>query len=136
MACPYFLPNEPHPAGEANGRPRPPLGRFHDGNCLSGSAEAPLPLARCNLGYARGLPCFPADYAADASRFSVGEDDGDTITVQWCIERDHRPLSWGEANWRRGGAGFQEPLDDPVFNSQMAAYVASYLAAREPAQNG
>jgi hypothetical protein len=101
---------------------------------LAGEGSAPLPLERCNLGYARGLPCFPADGAADANRFCVCKDDGETITVQWCIERDHRPLRWGEANWRRGR--FLEPFDDPVFSSQMAAYAASYMAAREPSSNG
>lgn len=136
MACPYFLPDEPELAGEASGRPRPPLGRFYAGSCLSGSKASPLPLERCNLGYARGLACFAADGDGDASRFSVGQDDGDTITVQWCIERDHRPLSWGEANWNRAGDGFQEPFKDPVFGAQIAAYVASYLAAREPPSNG
>jgi hypothetical protein len=136
MACPYFLANEPESVGEANGRPRPPLGRFYDGRCLSGGAQTPLPLERCNLGYARGLACFPADSGADASRFSVGQDDGNTITVRWCIERDHRPLSWGEANWSRAGGWFREPFEDPAFSSQIAAYVASYLAAREPPSNG
>ncbi len=136
MACPYFQPGEPYPAGEANGRPRPPLGRFYDGSCLSGRAETSLPLERCNLGYARGLACFSADCGADASRFSIGDDDGDTVTVKWSIERDHRPLSWGEANWSRGDGRFQEPFDDPVFSGQMAAYVTSYLTAREPGPNG
>ena len=103
---------------------------------MSGRGEAPLPLERCNLGYARGLACFSGDCGTDASRFSISKDDGDTITVQWCIERDHRPLSWGEANWSRSGVRFEEPLDDPVLNSQMAAYVASYLDAREPLANG
>ena len=136
MACPYFLPDEPDPAGEANGRPRPPLGRFHAGKCLSGRAEASLPLERCNLGYARGLECFPVGCEADAGRFSIGADDGDTITVQWCIERDHRPLSWGTANWSCSGDGFREQIDDTVFRRQMAAYAASYLVAREPSPNG
>ena len=136
MACPYFLPNGPYPRGEVNARPRPPLGRFYDGSCMSGRGETPLPLERCNLGYTRGLACFSGNCRADASRFSIGKDDGDTITVQWCIERDHRPLSWGEANWSRSGVRFEEPLDDPVLNSQMAAYVASYLDAREPLANG
>lgn len=136
MACPYFLPDEPEPAGELDGRPRPPLGRFYDGSCRSGKGETTLPLERCNFGYARGLACFGADCGADASRFSVGKDDGDTITVQWCIERDHRPVSWGDALWSRGATGFREPFDDPVFRGQMAAYVASYLAACERPQNG
>jgi hypothetical protein len=103
---------------------------------LAGRGEGPLPLERCNFGYARGLSCFPAADAADASRFSIGQDDGEAITIRWCIERDHRPLKWGEANWRRGGAGFEEPFDDAVFSSQMAAYVAGYLSALEPAPNG
>ena len=136
MACPYFLPDEPHPAGEVNGRPRPPLGRFYDGTCVAGAGGAHLPLERCNLGYARGLACFSADSGADACRFSIGKDDGETITVQWCVERDHRPVRWGELDWSRDGVGFREPFDDPVLSSQMAAYVASYLAAREPAPNG
>jgi hypothetical protein len=136
MACPYFRPGEPDPAGEINGRPRPPLGRFHDGSCLSGRAATPLPLERCNLGYARGLVCFPADCSADANRFSVDQDDGETVTLRWCIERDHRPVNWGEANWSRDGGGLQEPFDDPVFGSQLEAYAASYLAARERASEG
>jgi len=103
---------------------------------MSGKGEQPLPLERCNFGYARGLACFSADCGADASRFSIGKDDGDAITVQWCIERDHRPLRWGEGNWSRKGVRFQEPFDDPVLGRQMAAYVASYLATREPASNG
>jgi hypothetical protein len=136
MACPYFRPNEPHPPGEVTGRPQPPLGGFYDGSCMSGKGETPLPLERCNLGYARGLACFSADCSADANRFSIGKDDGDTITVQWCIERDHRPLSWGEVNWSRDGDRFQESFDDPVLSSQMAAYVASYLGFRALASNG
>jgi hypothetical protein len=93
-------------------------------------------LERCNLGYARGLACFAADCDADASRFSIGQDDGETITVQWCIEREHRPLRWGEANWSRNGGGFREPFEDPIFSTQMATYVASYLAAREAQSDG
>ena len=136
MACPYFLPDEPDPAGEANGRPRPPLGRFHGGSCLSGRARTPLPLERCNLGYARGMACFTPDCDADANRFSIGNDNGDTIIVRWCIERDYRPLQWGDAKWSREGMGFQEAFANPVFYRQIAAYVASYLAAREAPLNG
>jgi len=95
MACPYFLPDEPDPAGEANGRPRPPLGRFHAGRCVAGSARTPLPLERCNLGYARGLACFAPSCEADASRFSIGKDNGDTITPQnwedWPATQSGRP---------------------------------------------
>ena len=136
MACPYFLPDAPDPAGNANGRPNPPLGRNYVGRCLSDRAREPLPLERCNLGYARGMACFGMDCEADASRFSIGQDNGDTISVRWCIERDYRPVRWGEAKWKRSAGGFQEGFDNPVFHQQIAAYVASYLAAGERSPNG
>ena len=103
---------------------------------MAGGGEAPLPLERCNLGYARGLACFPAECEADASRFSVADDDGDTIAVQWCIERDHRPLRWGTANWNRSSGGFRERIGDPILRGQLTAHAESYLAARDPPANG
>lgn len=110
MACPLFLPEVPL-AGFA---PEPtPLGELFAGRCAADpAAEIPPYILRscCNRGYARGACERAATINADAYRFLVKSDDGDSVTVAWSSERDHLPLGAGEAIVRREFPAATDPL--------------------------
>lgn len=138
MACPFFLPLEPNPLDGATGRPRPPLGEFYAGACsnAAGSDAAEMPLEFCNLGYARGQPCFAADAAIDAVRFSIADDNGQTIRIRFCLEHNHRPVRWGEHAWSRPSQAFISSPKETALEQQMRAYIGSYLSALAQGRTG
>ena len=106
MACPYFSPREPLPWSKWPGKLRPPLGELYAGECQAVS-EPFLPSERllvdcCNLGYA-GTECgrFPSGEAPEAVRFCVSADDGQTVEIDFAVERGHLPFLHGRLRYCR-----------------------------------
>jgi len=111
MACPLFLPGAPLDgfAPEATS-----LGELYDGRCSAdtGVVVPPGTLRRCcNRGYARNVCAPAATSGADAFRFLVKADDGDTVTVAWSTERNHLPLAVGSTAVTATPASSAEPLE-------------------------
>ena len=128
MACPCFIPEI-----RVRAEGRFPLGDAHLGQCGADSKETYSPpedrqLELCNRGYARG-PCerFPAQVVADAYRFSVVEDRGETVRVVWVAEREHSPVEHGVMEFveRIGLAPGADPL-----TAQAQAFAEGYLRRR------
>jgi hypothetical protein len=130
MSCPFFYAREPLSSAREL---RPvPLGDLYAGECR---AAKHLPSDRelrtwCNFGYARGdCPHFPRDAAADAVRFSIAHADGATVTVRYCLERDHRPVEHGTLILTAGRC--DPPHADPIVSRLAEAYLSAYLARRK-----
>jgi hypothetical protein len=140
VACPFFDPLEARTPTGAQSTATLPLGDAWSGFCCAqpGVPVTPDPAVErqfCNLGYARhSCSRFPASAAAaDANRFTVRRDDGDTIEIYAVVERDHHPAARGPLNWsRRAGAFSPAPLDGP-FLHQARAYISAYLRRKSEA---
>ena len=109
MACPYFIPAEPHPRELWPHRQRLPLGDGFAGGCALRPAvaccEDETLRLHCNLGYAEtgGAACvhLPADPEFDAVRFQLSGGKAGVVRVQFACERGHRPAWCGELRYDR-----------------------------------
>ena len=81
----------------------------------------------CNFGYGRGL-CerFPAEAEADAVRFHIASDSGELIRLQYVLERECWPISYGIADFSVSTNRFAAGLRDEILERQAAAFVESY----------
>lgn len=131
MACPFFYPAEAFDDRRWSPRPQMPLGDPYDGECRAARGYRPDEQELrnlCNMGYARGkCPHFQASCAIDAARFAAAGDDGQTVTITYVTERDHRPAEHGKLQYSRAAGQFISPPPDEILNRQAAAYVAAYL---------
>ena len=85
-------------------------------------------LTVCNLGYARGdCPRFPADSSADAIRFALHRDDGQSLQIYYVLERGHHPVEHGQLLYTIAGNCVSPALPDKMLHQQAAAYAGSYL---------
>ena len=130
MACPYFFPVERRlPTGARDAML--PLGDQYTGLCravpgaLSTPDESVLrPL--CNLGYARGAcPSFPSEEGPDAVRFTISRDAGDSIAIDYVVERDHHPFAHGKLEYSASSGSLADSPGD-ILARQAAAYAESY----------
>ena len=115
-----------------------PLGDSFTGLCMAQPQHPVEPedarLTLCNLGYARGeCPRFPAAFSADAVRFALSRDDGQSLQIYYVLEGAHHPLDHGLLIYRLPEGAFSPALPDAVFEQQAAAYAASYLRRKTPA---
>lgn len=101
--------------------PRMPLGDRYRGLCKARPDE-PFEAQGdpCNCGYARGV-CdrFPADFTADAIRFSVSSDH--PLRVLYVVERAYVPIEHGI---------FEESSADEILAAQARAFLENHLRAR------
>jgi hypothetical protein len=102
VACPFFMPTEPHERELWPHRYRLSLGDGFAGCC---GAHAPESLCddetlrlQCNLGYAQCVH-LPADRAFDAVRFAVHSESGAMLCVRFVCERAHLPGPCGELHY-------------------------------------
>src|SRR6185436_3807782 len=101
MACPYFFPVERRSSAVGARDAMLPLGDSWSGLCraIPGALSIPDESALrplCNLGYARGAcPRFPSADGPDAVRFTISRDAGDSIRIDYVVERDHHPFAHG-----------------------------------------
>jgi len=129
LACPYFIPTEPHPRELWQHRQRLPLGDGFGGRCAARPTEdccedESLRL-HCNLGYAEtgraACAYLPAEREFDAVRFLVSGGDSGILRVQFACERGHRPARWGELRYDRAAGRWMELPDSRLIHLAEAA---------------
>ena len=107
-----------------------PLGDLYTGVCTARGEPSPPGDGElrelCNLGYARGeCPHFPDAHDSDAVRFAIAGDGGGLVRIQFCEERDHRPVRHGEFELAAAA-----PAAPGVLAAQARAYLGAYLRRR------
>ncbi len=130
MACPYFIPSEPHKRELWTHRDRLPLGDGFAGSCgvtATGCNDETLRL-HCNLGYAE-CAHLPAERAFDAVRFQLTGEGSATIRLQFACEREHRPALCGELRYDRVAESWIDP-PDPRLVALADATVRAWIARR------
>jgi hypothetical protein len=137
VSCPCFSPSHPRTRDAGARSLLLPLGDSFAGVCLAHPGdpvdpeESCLPL--CNLGYARGeCPRFPADSSADAVRFALSRDDGESLQIYYVLERGHHPFQNGEFTYFPRQRTFSPELAAGPLSEQAAAYASSYLRRKHP----
>lgn len=135
MACPYFHPTRPF---REQGRlpVRPPLGGLFEGECKVGARplrpEADQLRELCNYGYARhGCTHFPSDAVADAVRFLVVSDVGESIQLAYSIERNHYPAGAGTLAFTPRSRALEGEAPGETLRAQALAYLDRYLEVRD-----
>ncbi len=133
MACPYFCPTDPLPAGTWPGKPRPPLGDPYAGVCRARPGQDFRPgedflINVCNLGYP-ALDCtrFPAQAGPDAVRFSVMADDDRLVRIAYVVEKGYAPYENGFLDYDRRARACSSGEVQPLLQRQVEAYLNSYL---------
>jgi hypothetical protein len=113
VACPFFIPSEPHERELWPHRTRLSLGDGFAGHCAAHAPESYCDEAtvrsHCNLGYAAACVHLPAERAFDAIRFLVQSENvqrerfqGSTVLrVQFACERAHQPALAGELRYHQ-----------------------------------
>jgi hypothetical protein len=133
MACPYFVPAEPHERELWPHRYRLSLGDGFAGRCGACLPDAccdddTLRL-HCNLGYAACLR-LPAKREFDAVRFLV-RSQGSTVRVQFACERAHQPAFSGELRYdQSSGIWLDQP--DPRLLPLAEAAVRVWMKRHGP----
>jgi hypothetical protein len=139
LACPYFIPTEPHPRELWPHRERLPLGDGFAGRCAARAGKAccedeSLRL-HCNLGYAEmgGAACayLPAEREFDAVRFQLSGGESGIVRVQFACERGHRPALCGELRYDRAAGKWIVPPDPRVLRLAEAA-VRAWIERHNP----
>jgi hypothetical protein len=92
-------------------------------------------LEACNLGYAHACPRLPMERAADAVRFSVTKQSGDTITVQFVLETDYLPAGHGWLEYDRRLAVWISPHAEPRIQKLAESFLQSYLDRKSSSLN-
>jgi hypothetical protein len=135
LACPFFAPTHraddiafPHPS-------RLPLGASWRGCCSAPGHEQAIPdvteLESCNLGYATSCPRLPKERSCDAVRFSVANDSGETISLQFVLENAYLPAAYGVLHYDGTVRGWTLPHSDPRIQKLAECFLQSYLDRRD-----
>ena len=151
MACPYFIPAEPHERELWPHRYRLSLGDGFAGCCGARApdtrcADETLRL-HCNLGYANlgsanlghanpghadtnigraACAHLPAKRDFDAVRFTVQGQSSLILRLQFACERDHQPAFCGELRYDRSGKVWLDQPDPrllPLAEAAVRAWV-------------
>ncbi len=130
MACPYFIPEQRCESELWTHRARLPLGDGYSGGCCAPGHDGvaltdEMLKSACNLGNAR-CERLPADRTMDSVRFYVKSDEGSKLTVQYCAEREHRPVGHGVLTWDAATRKFTAAPELPV-ERLAEAFVQSHL---------
>ena len=114
MACPYFIPAEPHERELWPHRDRLPLGDGFAGHCGACATAAPCDdetlRLLCNLGYA-ACEHLPAEREFDAVRFQVQSESSTTLRIQFACEAAHEPALVGVLRYDQSSMSWMEPPD-------------------------
>jgi hypothetical protein len=102
VACPFFIPSEPHERELWPHRYRLSLGDGFAGHCGVHAPESfcddETVRSRCNLGYAVCVH-LPAERTFDAIRFLIQRESSTVLRVQFACERGHLPALSGELRY-------------------------------------
>jgi hypothetical protein len=141
VACPYFIPTEPHERELWPHRYRLSLGDGFAGRCGAQAAETCCDdetlRSHCNMGYANleYAECahLPAERAFDAVRFQVRrqgstsgltKQDSTILLVQFACEREHRPALSGELRYDASSKTWLDRPDARLLSLAEAAVMA------------
>jgi hypothetical protein len=124
VACPFFIPAEPHQRELWPHRYRLSLGDGFAGRCGAcvpqTSCDDETLRSHCNLGYAVCVH-LPAERAFDAVRFQVGNWDSAILRVQFACERAHLPASSGELRYDQSSKAWLDQPDPSLLQLADAA---------------
>jgi hypothetical protein len=124
VACPFFIPTEPHERELWPHRFRLSLGDGFAGHCgvqaPEKSCDDETLRSLCNLGYA-GCAQLPAERAFDAVRFLVQKESSTTLRVQFACERANRPVGAGELRYDQLSKSWLEQPDPRLLHLADAA---------------
>ncbi len=134
MACPYFFPVARFETSPWSVLPRLPLGDAFAGECRAPGNSLQPDETRlrevCNVGYGRyACDQFPGASAADAIRFHVAQDAGESIRLQYVFEKDCWPGDHGSLQYSVSREFSPMPLD-ATLRRQAQAFLESYLRRR------
>jgi hypothetical protein len=73
---------------------------------------------------------MPAERRADAVRFALLKDSGDSITLHYVYEREHAPVAHGQLQYDCSRQSWLGALEDGCVQRQAECYVAGYLERR------
>ena len=140
MACPYFIPAEPHERELWPHRYRLSLGDGFTGRCGARAPDARCDdetlRLHCNLGYANlclpGACICPPKREFDAVRFLVQSQSSTVLRVQFACERAHQPAFCGELRYDQSSRIWLDPPDPrllPLAEAAVRAWVQGRRAA-------
>jgi hypothetical protein len=119
VACPYFIPAEPHERELWPHRERLPLGDGFAGRCGACATDAPCDdetlRSQCNLGYAV-CKHLPSQREFDAVRFQVKSEGSATLRIRFACEVAHAPALAGELRYDQSSMCWMEPPDDKLLH--------------------
>jgi hypothetical protein len=129
LACPYFIPTQPHALELWPHRQRLPLGDGFAGRCgarpTGACCEDESLRLHCNLGYAEmgSAACvhLPEEREFDAVRFWLSRGESDFLRVQFACEGGHRPAWCGELRYDRAAKRWIVPPDPRLTHLAEAA---------------
>jgi hypothetical protein len=132
VACPYFIPAEPHERELWPHRSRLPLGDGFAGRCGARAPEASCDdetlRLHCNLGYAKCVH-LPAEREFDAIRFQVQSESPTILRIQFACEGAHRPALVGELRYDQASMSWKDRLDPRLLHLAEAA-VRAWIGRR------
>jgi len=131
LSCPFFIPREraddiafPHPG-------RLPLGRSWRGSCSApGHEQAVLgakDLESCNLGYAKSCSRLPNERSSDAMRFAVKRDSERRVSLEFVLEREHRPVAHGRLQFDQRSGSWISLHPDRRIQKKAECFLDAYL---------
>jgi hypothetical protein len=134
VACPYFIPVEPHERELWPHRYRLSLGDGFAGRCGACAPEAgcndeTLRL-HCNLGYAT-CAHLPVKREFDAIRFLLQSRNSTILRVQFACERAHQPAFSGELGYDQFSKVWLDQPDPRLLHLAEAAVRAWIVRHKE-----
>lgn len=135
MACPFFIPSEPHERELWPHRHRLSLGDGFAGCCAilapASRCDDETVRTHCNLGYAAGCVHLPVEHAFDAIRFLVQSESvqglsSTVLRVQFACEHANRPALAGEWRFEQTSKTWLDQ-PDPQFLSLADAAVRAWV---------
>ena len=131
MACPYFYPLARLDTNYWAVPPRCPLGDAFSGECRAANASSQpdetILRQYCNFGYGRGqCGCFPNIAETDAVRFHIAGECGQSIRIQYVLEKNCWPTIYGTADFSMTTDEFVAGPEDEILRRQVAVFIESY----------
>jgi len=87
----------------------------------------------CNLGHAGTCSRLPAERLADSVRFTVAQDEGNEILLDYVYDRAHAPAGHGTLKYDCASRRWKATLDDACVQRQAECYLAVYLERKRGA---
>ena len=133
MACPYFFPEQRSDAELWPHRHRLPLADGFSGHCTAPGHEGHRPSDSelkdfCNIGYCAACAHLPANREADAVRFAVTGESGETLSLSWVTERSYLPVAHGKLEYDARSAQWLVSHATACIQRMAECFMESYLS--------